>query len=123
MNPSALTAWLDDIASEGVVPDECEAIYLGIFEGAADEFVVHFLGSASFDANDSDWACEKDGDWLPQHRYLHLGVPTSHGAEVFERELITAAREVLATGESILSSVRNVAVGFDDGDLTRLTAE
>ena len=31
VNSTALTSWLDDIATEGVVPAECTAIYLGIF--------------------------------------------------------------------------------------------
>ena len=117
---SKLTAWLEAITSEGPLPNDCEAIYIGIFEQES-EYGLHFLGSTEFDAEDDDWACEKPGDYLPQQRnLLDTGIPLSTDWQATLSLIADAVRRLSSAGTTILSSTDNVAVGFDDGDLERI---
>ena len=117
---SKLTAWLEAISTEGPLPDDCKAIYIGIIEQES-EYGLHFLGSTEFDAVDDDWACEKPGDYLPQHRYLlDTGIPSNTDWREALSRIADAVRRVSSAGTTILSNTDNVAVGFDDGDLERI---
>ena len=99
---SKLTAWLEAITSEGPLPNDCEAIYIGIFEQES-EYGLHFLGSTEFDAEDEDWACEKPGDYVPQHRcLLDTGIPLSTDLHVTLSLIADAVSRVSSAGSTIL---------------------
>ncbi len=111
-----IEAWLRAITDAGSLPDGCAAIYIGLFEGEA-EYTLHFLGSIEFEREDDDWACEADGDYMPERRYLASGVSTDADCESFLTDVVAAIREVRSSGDTILSQTSNVAVGFDSGEL------
>ena len=108
---------LEAISSEGPVPAECKAAYIGVFEDQSGQYVIHFLGSVDFDAEDDDWACETDQDWIPEHRYLQSGVSSTVGWMQFLAGLEEAVRQIAAKKGTLLSDISHVAVGFDGGDL------
>ena len=120
MLDETLKNWLDTISDEGPLPTACEAIYIGIFEQDAC-YALHFLGSTSFDSDDDDWACEKPGDYLPEHRYLaDSGIGSSTDWQTVQFMVANGLRQIRAAGGSILSASEHVAVGFDDGDVEHL---
>ena len=46
--------WITRITKEGDLPEDCLAIYIGLFEGESC-YMLHFVGSVDFDSEDSDW--------------------------------------------------------------------
>ena len=120
MLDETLKNWLDTITAEGPLPAACEAIYIGIFEQDA-SYALHFLGSTRFDSDDDDWACEKPGDYLPEHRYLtDSGISSATDWQAARLMVANGLRQIRAAGDSILSTSEHVAVGFDDGDVEYL---
>lgn len=78
------------------------------------------MGSKSYDANDSSWACNED--FVPANKYLVL-----KGFEEMEWAVIQAV--VVQAVESYINSQHDssvftlpkvVTVGFDDGNLVRI---
>ena len=120
MIDSKLKAWLAAVSSEGPLPKNCKAIYIGIFEQES-EYGLHFVGSTEFDADDDDWACEKPGDYIPRNRYLlETGIPIATEWQDTLSLIATAVRRASAEGVTVLSDADNVAVGFDDGDIEQV---
>jgi len=108
--------WLVKITKEGHLPDNCQAIYIGLFENK--EYMIHFLGSVEFDKKNNDWACESKEDYYPQNRYLSSGISTNKDWKLFFNDVIKIIKELKDDQNIVLSQVNNIAVGFDSGDLT-----
>lgn len=82
-------------------------------------FRVGLVGSARFDKDDQDWACEED--WVANDRFFdfpeELGaLPWSNRLSLVVALLTECLQSKTETGD-ILRNAQAVAVGFVDGDL------
>ena len=112
---NSIIDWLDEISASETLPNNIEALYIGLFEGD-DCYNIYMIGSERFDEEDEDWAC--DGDFVPQSKYLETGIPTSEDWKAFMDEVVIIVKDYLdTTPDSILSKVNHVGIGFDDGDI------
>ena len=111
-----ITNWLNHIAKESILPEKCNAIYIGLIEGQKN-YMIHFLGSVEFDKEDDDWACEGINDYIPNKRYLDSGITIQEAWEEFQNEVVSIIKELKSNNNPILSQTSNIAVGFDSGDL------
>jgi len=109
--------WLTEISNEGNLPEDCQAIYIGLFENETGDYMLHFLGSTEFDPEDDDWACENENDFLPKIRYLESGVSNEIDWKSFQDEVVSIIKTLKSEKNLVLSQVKNIAVGFDSGDL------
>lgn len=114
-----ITKWLKSITDEGDLPDNCEAVYIGLFESEK-EYMIYFLGSTDFDPENDDWACEEDNDYYPKNKYLESGVSTSEDWEKFQDDVVEIIKNIKTDKNLILAGAKNIAVGFDNGDLEYL---
>ena len=110
--------WLHAISTQETLPPGILALYIGLFEGDT-TYRIYLIGSRSYDAENSDWAC--DEDFEPERKYLDSGVPTSLDWQTFQAQVVEAVRAVLGSADpTVLREVEHVSVGFDSGDLTHI---
>ena len=64
-----INQWIHKIISTEHPPDSIIAYYFGLFE-SLDHYMIYLSGSAEYDKEDSDWACNYD--FTPQDKYLRL---------------------------------------------------
>jgi len=114
-----ITDWITKISKEGDLPSNCKAIYIGLFENETG-YMIHFMGSVEFDPEDDDWACEDSEDYFPKNRYLESGIPSSENWESFLNEVNTVVKNLKSNKNLVLSQVKNLAIGFDSGDLIHI---
>ena len=119
MSKESISNWINDITKEGLLPSHCKAILIGLFEGEKD-YVIYFSGSADFDPEDDDWACDDANDYGPKAKYHYSGIPITESWEVFQASVIASIIKIRAEGNTIRNQTNNLAVGFDSGDLTYL---
>lgn len=120
MIEAKIREWLSAIANERKLPERCKAVYIGLFESADGRYMFSFLGSIDFDDEDDDWACEGDGDYYPQNRYLDSGVSTKTNWDEFQEMIIGILKSIRNEKGNILSTVKHIGVGFDSGDLEKI---
>lgn len=109
--------WLDFILGMPL-PDDIAAVNFNLYEHEASQWSIEFAGTESFDADDSDWACEEvfvtreapyvwveDAGW----EQIHAGM---------SRRLL----EYLKHGRYAdkLKAYAGVGIGFVDGDISIL---
>jgi hypothetical protein len=119
MRNDSISNWINEITKEGPLPPHCKAILIGLFEGEKD-YVIYFSGSVEFDPEDDDWACQDENDYEPKNKYHYSGVPTTENWEVFQASVIESIRTIRQNANTILNQTKNIAVGFDSGDLIYL---
>ena len=119
MSKETISNWINEITKEGPLPSHCKAILIGLFEGEKD-YVIYFSGSADFDPEDDDWACEDANDYGPNNKYHYSDVPTTESWEVFQASVIESIKTIRENGNTILNQTNNLAVGFDSGNLIYL---
>jgi hypothetical protein len=112
--------WLAASLAEDI-PKEVEAFAFNLFETAnvQEKFGIEIIGSAEFDEEDSDWACEEI--WSATPRSIHIPVHWS-GAEWQQCldkccDLVKSACDEGEPAFTRLTNSKAVAVGFVDGDL------
>jgi hypothetical protein len=117
-----ITQWLTDIAktespSAGVI-----AFNIGLFEGE-DGYTAYLTGSKEYDPDDPDWACNED--FTPARKYFKLESSAGKDWQVIESEIVNEAKGFLlsaAATKSFFATAKAVTVGFDDGDLVKVSA-
>lgn len=111
--------WIDLCLSESI-PESVIAYSFNLYE----PYRIELIGSASFDLNDEDWACNED--FVPTVR--GIDIPLSICAGNWEECLATMRTLIenyLTTerqGALVLRGARAVAIGFVDGNLEIMSA-
>ncbi len=117
-------AWLRHALAEGAMPPEVKAFAFNLLEPAATpgvKFAVELVGTAGFDEDDPDWAC--DEVWSPRQRQLDISETFSGpGWEACLARMDALLRTCLdsRTLGPLLRRGDAVALGFVDGDLSVL---
>ena len=112
---NSIFKWLDGISDSENLPDNIQAIYIGLFEGE-ENFYIYMIGSASFDEDDEDWAC--NDDFIPQSSYLDTCIAHSEAWEEFMDDVVDILKEYIDTRkDTILNKVSHVGIGFDDSNI------
>ena len=105
-----MIAWLKPHLN--ALPTEAKALCLNLYENEADgEFDAQLIGSATYDREDPDWACEdiySTGEEL-------FGFSSEDWEAALDLMLETMG-EAIADG-MLPDAIEYVAVGFVDGDL------
>jgi hypothetical protein len=119
MNQQNFNKWLEKIIQTEKPGDEVIAYYFGIFE-ASDGFKIYLIGSAQFDEEDSDWACNLSFE--PIEKYLILDYVNADCQAVLEdvKLLINNFIQSSVFKNSFLYYAKAIATGFDNGDLFRI---
>lgn len=111
-----VTEWLDNLLKQDI-PDDVVAFCFNLYEDGNNHWSMELVGAASFDEEDSDWACdeivdlgtrekpfvwEKDAEW-----------------DVVLDEIIDVLKLYLGNGTcaEILKNKAGVGAGFVDGDI------
>ena len=120
--PKSIADWLDRIGRTFPPPDEIVALNIGIFE-SPNGFTIYLTGSTQYDVDNDDWACRED--YAPKDRYFELPSEFTNGKDwqEVEKDLKLLIRNILSSDQfanNILARPEVFAIGFDDGDLTRL---
>ena len=112
-----LLDWIIKITKEQELPSSCNAILIGLFNGANGNYMIYFLGSNEFDVENDDWACLSENDYEPRNKYLDSKILTTKPWKEFENIIISEIENIIKNHETILNQTSNIAIGFDDGDL------
>jgi shikimate kinase len=113
-------AWLAE-GLERPIPTSVKAFSFNLFEYPETpecKFGIEIVGTSSFDANDSDWAC--DEIWEPSVRTIEI--PRTYSGSHWEeclgktKALITTCLSTMPEGY-ILKSRLGIGIGFVDGEL------
>lgn len=109
-----LAPWLDKIL-ERSLPDEIAAVCFNLYEDGGQNWSAEFVGAASFDPDDCDWACDE----VFTTRDTPLRFVRDCSWEDVLEEAVNAVERYLEQGvhATRLKKYQAVAVGFVDGDL------
>ncbi|WP_316347420.1 hypothetical protein [Desulfuromonas acetoxidans] len=110
------TQWITEITKEGGLPENCQAIYIGLLETETN-YIAHFMGSAEFTPGDDDWACEDEDSYFPENRYLDTGISAETDWEEFQELMVKTIENLKKNKNLIFSQAKGLAVGFDSGEL------
>lgn len=118
----SVASWLARVGSSETPPRSVIAFNVGLLQ-TAEGYSAYLIGSASYDAESDDWACNEA--FSPAERYLPLPEAEYPFAtwEVALTAVSAAVRSALespAVRESFLGRAHAITVGFDDGDLQRV---
>ena len=106
--------WIDSIF-ENTIPNEVVGIAFNLYEDETNQWSIEMIGSASFDVEDPDWACdevfatrdnpfmiERESDWKSMETFF-----------------IDLLNEYLSFGKyaGSLKKYQAIGIGFVDGDL------
>ena len=107
--------WIDDAIASSP-PSEIIAFNVNLYDSP---FRADLIGAASYDSNDTDWACEED--WEPKERFFEFPEELSNLPWEERLELVKSALNSLISSNRISSSrfrsSKALAVGFVDGEL------
>ena len=111
-----VAAWLDN-ALEQSVPEEVVAFCFNLYEDGDNSWSMELVGTASFDEEDMDWACDEVTDFGTRE------VPFVWGKDAQWNEVLDEILEVLKSylengaHAGVLKEKNGVGVGFVDGDI------
>lgn len=109
--------WIDNLDFT-TVTDEVAAFCFNLYDGCDDEhWSMELVGTDSYDADDSDWACGEVTDF--GSRDAEFKWTKRADWETVLAEMVSVLNEYLDKGKyaHILKDKTAVAVGFTDGDL------
>ena len=111
------SSWLDKHLSKDL-PAYIVAINFNLYESAQQTYDVEFVGCASFDENDEDWACDE----VFSTREDLFSIPRTDNIAGWEQGLsfaTTLVKKYLAEGRYAdkLKGCKAVGVGFVDGNI------
>lgn len=113
--------WISKICETEHPDDSIIAYHFGLFESDKG-YTIYLAGSAEFDEDDSDWAC--NSDFEPEEKYLLLPDEFQNQSweEVLDKAVasLTAYTTTATFQSSFLATVTAITTGFDDGDLVRI---
>ena len=95
------------------IPAEVVAFNFNLYEDDEEEFDVQIVGCPSYDADDSDWAC--DAIFSSEEDLFHF---ESEDWETALEDFQAILENYLASGaKNALTDSKYIAMGFVDGDL------
>ena len=104
--------WLEK-QLEKPIPAEVIAFNFNLYEDDEEEFDVQIVGCSSYDADDSDWAC--DAIFSSEEDLFHF---KSEDWETALEDFQAILEGYLASGaKNALTDSKYIAMGFVDGDL------
>jgi hypothetical protein len=116
MIQQSFNSWLTNIIQTEKPTPSIIAWYFGIVQ-TTNGYMIHLAGSAEFDKDDDDWACNTD--FIPESAYFELGDAEKDWEDVLS-DVQLLIKEFKKTSEfkgSFLVKAKAIATGFDDGDL------
>ncbi len=105
--------WLDGFMDHGF--EEVVALNFNLYEDGDDKWSVELVGTASFDEDDDDWACDEV--------FSNRETPLVWEENVDWETILSEVKELICTyldcGEysDLMKENQAVAVGFVDGEL------
>lgn len=117
-----ITTWLTRVAAAESPHPEVVAFNIGLFR-TKEGFSAYLCGSARYEEESGDWACEEA--WSPSERYFPIplgryGIADWQSLQSAVEAAVRAALGSQPVKRSFLGSAVAVTVGFDDGDLVRV---
>lgn len=105
--------WLDGFMDYGF--EEVVALNFNLYEDGDAKWSVELVGTASFDEDDDDWACDE----VFSNRETPLVWEENADWETILSKVQEFIRRYLEHGEysDLMKEIQAVAVGFVDGDL------
>lgn len=109
--------WVDKSLSTGL-PEGIEAFCFNLYDDGDGKWSVEIVGAASFDKNNSDWACEE----VFTTRKTPLRWKSNDSWEDILTSTTDILKEYLEKGKyaPLLRSKQGIGIGFVDGDLVLL---
>ena len=106
--------WLDAILKNELSGD-IKAINFNLYEDADNKWSIELVGTASFDKDDDDWACDE----VFTTRDDPFVVKSKNDWESMEVFFIGLVNEYLSSGKYAdkLKEYQAIGIGFVDGDL------
>ena len=113
-----ISKWIDNALEKGI-PEEVTSIAFNLYEDE-DSWSMEIVGCGSFDAEDSDWACDEITDFDTREN-PYLWTQDCEWEEV-QSEMLELLKKYLAEGTygTKLKELQGAGVGFVDGDLDLL---
>jgi shikimate kinase len=107
--------WIDNVLGE-ILPEQIVAINFNLYEDGNNQWSIEMVGTSSFDAGDSDWACD---EVYHTRDKLQSWIQESDWGEILQ-EVVNQIAKYLESGKysDKLKSYAGVGVGFVDGDIT-----
>ena len=107
--------WIDSIF-ENTIPTEVVGIAFNLYEDETNQWSIEMIGSASFDVEDPDWACDEVFDT----RDNTLSWVQDATWEDVLQEAIGKIQKYIEVGKYAeqMRTYSGVGVGFVDGDIT-----
>jgi shikimate kinase len=110
-------SWIDKLELSSV-PEDVAAFCFNLYDGCDNEhWSMELVGTDSFDADDSDWACGEVTDF--GSRAAELKWIQKGDWEAALAQMVSILNAYLDKGKyaTVLKNKAAVAVGFTDGDL------
>lgn len=106
--------WLDAILKNELSGD-IKAINFNLYEDAGNKWSIELVGTASFDKDDDDWACDE----VFTTRDDPFVVKSKNDWKSMEEFFIGLVNEYLSAGKYAdkLKEYQAIGIGFVDGDL------
>ncbi|MBR4268756.1 MAG: hypothetical protein IKQ47_03090 [Prevotella sp.] len=114
---SELETWLNEIL-QMTIPDDVVAFCFNLYEDVNKSWTLELIGANSFDASDSDWACNE----VFTTRDKPLTWNDNKECQDVLMMVKKLLKDYLEKGEygNVLKERKGLAVGFTDGDLILL---
>ena len=111
-----VTEWLDDVLEQSI-SEEIVAFCFNLYEDGNNSWSMELVGTASFDEDDQDWACDEVTDFGTRRMPL-VWEKDAQWNEVLD-EVIALLKAYLENGAhaEVLKEKASVGVGFVDGDI------
>jgi hypothetical protein len=108
-----IRAWIKRMNENEILPENILALNFGLYE----PYGIEMIGSANYDAEDDDWAC--DEDFVPKERCCpHLGIDDTYEWEFVLEKMVIILKELISELKDLqILKVEHIASGFCDGDL------
>ena len=105
--------WIQRINEDEILPKDVVALNFGLYES----YGIELIGSANYDEEDEDWACEED--FVPMERSCpDLGIDDTYDWESVLKEIETILKELVQELKDLpILKVEHITTGFCDGDL------
>ena len=113
-----ISTWIDNAFAKGI-PEEVASIAFNLYEDE-DSWSMEIVGCGSFDADDSDWACDEITDFDTREN-PYVWEQACDWEEV-QSEMLELLKKYLNQGTygAKIKALQGSAVGFVDGDLDLL---
>ena len=113
---TTITNWLDDVLAVDF-SEEITAIAFNLYDNEGDMWSLEVVGTSSFDAEDSDWACDEVTDFGTRDNPF-VWKENAEWSDVLKKAESELSR-YLKDGKNAakLLKLDGVGVGFVDGDM------